>query len=483
MTLKGKTFLGIALGEETFLISELSLKGRTYYMRQTAEWRLPEGVSEAESIGNSFQVFLSSRRISTSSPVFIGVPAKWILAKEKKVPRLDNETLSNLLRLEAEKDFSLSADELVLDYVKNEGKDTAGDSVLLLAISRNRMEFISRVAKNAGLKMAAVVPFSLAIGSNYAVGQDFVLLYLGRETAEFTLYSGGAPVILKHLGVFTQHKTGEEKLSLNRLVSISEEIKRILMFLPDDENCSLPSEITVWDDYGLTKQEEETLEKVLPLHCKITRQPSGDTNSSNRITFGAPTALARYGGNRSGLPVNFLHSHLVVHKKFRWQKMIVRAAMIFTLIAFAVVAGMLDLHKKEQKVAEIKEQLARLSPELERAKEMLDYIACLRTWQGQKMTFLECLREVTLAFPSGGGIWVTSIAIRDDMRGLVSGKSVDSKTVLELVDKIKQNKSFSDVNLLYIRQSSGSSQDIVYAVSFIFRGIDEMNTDTRRDVQ
>jgi len=267
------------------------------------------------------------------------------------------------------------------------------------------------------------------------------------------------------------------------LVSISEEIKRILMFLPDDENCSLPSEITVWDDYGLTKQEEETLEKVLPLHCKITRQPSGDTNSSNRITFGAPTALARYGGNRSGLPVNFLHSHLVVHKKFRWQKMIVRAAMIFTLIAFAVVAGMLDLHKKEQKVAEIKEQLARLSPELERAKEMLDYIACLRTWQGQKMTFLECLREVTLAFPSGGGIWVTSIAIRDDMRGLVSGKSVDSKTVLELVDKIKQNKSFSDVNLLYIRQSSGSSQDIVYAVSFIFRGIDEMNTDTRRDVQ
>ena len=52
---------------------------------------------------------------------------------------------------------------------------------------------------------------------------------------------------------------------------------------------------------------------------------------------------------------------------------------------------------------------------------------------------------------------------------------------MELIDKLKQNKSFSDVNLLYIRHAGGDSKDIVYAVNFVFSQEAESDTTVRRN--
>jgi len=45
-----------------------------------------------------------------------------------------------------------------------------------------------------------------------------------------------------------------------------------------------------------------------------------------------------------------------------------------------------------------------------------------------------------------------------------------TRAVLEVMDKLKKNPAFSDVNLVYIRQAGGSSDDIVYAINFVFGG-------------
>jgi tRNA pseudouridine-54 N-methylase len=91
-----------------------------------------------------------------------------------------------------------------------------------------------------------------------------------------------------------------------------------------------------------------------------------------------------------------------------------------------------------------------------------------RRWREQGPRFLECLRELTLAFPAEGRIWTTSLAIREDMRGLVSGKSVDDKAVLELLDQLKKDAAFTDVKLVYIREAGGNVREVAYAISFVF---------------
>ena len=70
--------------------------------------------------------------------------------------------------------------------------------------------------------------------------------------------------------------------------------------------------------------------------------------------------------------------------------------------------------------------------------------------------------------PTDGSIWTTSLAIRGDMRGLVSGKAVNDKSVLELLDRLKQNPAFPKVNLVFIHEAGGNTGEVAYAISFEF---------------
>ena len=96
-----KTFLGILLGERSFFVSELSFKGKTYFVNRSYEWVLPDKISDTEELGVQLQSFLRSKRITLSSTVIFGIPTKWDLLKEKRVPPTDKDTLLNLLRIEA----------------------------------------------------------------------------------------------------------------------------------------------------------------------------------------------------------------------------------------------------------------------------------------------------------------------------------------------------------------------------------------------
>ncbi|HEY5504426.1 MAG TPA: hypothetical protein VIK28_04645, partial [Sedimentisphaerales bacterium] len=134
----------------------------------------------------------------------------------------------------------------------------------------------------------------------------------------------------------------------------------------------------------------------------------------------------------------------------------------------AIIAGLLDLRSEERKIAELQKQLNKMQPEVAIARNAVERVQFISDWQGREPRFLECLREATLAFPTDGSIWTTSLAIHGDMQGLVSGKAVNDKSVLELLDRLKQNPAFPKVNLIFIHEAGGNTGEVAYAISFYF---------------
>jgi hypothetical protein len=60
------------------------------------------------------------------------------------------------------------------------------------------------------------------------------------------------------------------------------------------------------------------------------------------------------------------------------------------------------------------------------------------------------------------------MAIRADMRGVVVGRAGDNKAVFELMNRMKQNPAFPEVNLVHIRETGAGAGDVVYTISFHF---------------
>ena len=148
--------------------------------------------------------------------------------------------------------------------------------------------------------------------------------------------------------------------------------------------------------------------------------------------------------------------------------MTARGAIAAAVLFLAIIAGLLDLHSEGRKVAGLRRQLNEMQPEIAIASNAIERVQFISSWQGREPRFLECLREATLAFPTDGSIWTTSLAIRGDMRGLISGKSVNDKSVLELLDRLKQNSAFPKVNLVFIHEAGGGTGEVAYTISFDF---------------
>jgi len=100
------------------------------------------------------------------------------MLKDKTVPPLTPENLAGMLRLQAERDFSLEPRDLAVDYCAGErrmgeGADPGSLTVLVVAALRERVEQIGAMLKAAGVSLRAVTSSALALAQ--AAGHETLL--------------------------------------------------------------------------------------------------------------------------------------------------------------------------------------------------------------------------------------------------------------------------------------------------------------------
>jgi hypothetical protein len=460
MMLRQRKILGLAMEERGILAAEVQLSGRRTELRRAAEFVYPDGISldDPQCLGRALSRFLGEHGFSARSTV-IGIPARWLLSKEKGFPPAGASALAGMVRLEAERSFATDLDHLMMDYA-NGPASGQGAHLLMMAVTRQKADQLLAMSRAAGLRPAS----------------SSLMLFLRPDHVELVIRCGGHFQAIRHLSVALPAVAGATaKSSAAWSQAAVAEVRRLAALLPRTEGVPMPEELVVWAGARLDAQALQGLGGPLSLRTELSNgldelgiAPSSSDEEADGHRFAAAAALARAGARGDGLPMDFLHSRLEVRRKAGPSRMVGWAAVI--AVAFLVICGVLlaDWRKEERDLAALRERLDAMKADTEAARRVVERVTFARGWYEQRPKFLDCLRELTLTFPSEGRIWVTGLAIREDMRVVVSGKASDERTVLDTLDRMRNGPTFTDVKLLYMREAAGAAREIAFSVTFGF---------------
>ena len=114
----------------------------------------------------------------------MGLPAKWLVARELTIPPAGANALSGILQIQAERAFALDPKDLVFDYW-GQADSTSSSLILLMAAHRERISEISVMARAAGLQLLAVTPTSHGLRGLDRTDNGDIGMYVRDDYVEF----------------------------------------------------------------------------------------------------------------------------------------------------------------------------------------------------------------------------------------------------------------------------------------------------------
>jgi hypothetical protein len=459
--------LGLVVGERSIIAAEVAVARDRRQVKRTAQFIFPDNLSleKPEELGTSLAQFLRQNHFSSSRAV-IGVPARWLMARDKDLPPATAEVAASTLRLQAERHSS--ADDLVFDYA-GEPDPRKPRKVLLAAMLKPQMERLQRMADAAGLRLLGITSATLALaGAAANAPATSLMLTIAPDAMELAARYEGTPVLLRHLA-----STGAESLRNGSAQDVASmvggEVRRVVTLMPQNGEQSDRS-ITLWDSVGLSESELPVLQdrSGLAVQNLADLKTLGITAATPDAARYAPAVALALSAAEKRLPLDFLHSRLATQKERRIGRRTVWAAILGVVVIGLIAFLLVDVQQREAELSDLKTHLDTIKPDVTAAKNLMDKVSYGRGWYETRPSMLECLREITRGFRDDEPIWVSSFTLRDNHKGTLKGKAADRKYIIEIADRLQKNKNFSDVRYQELREVSGNSRDVSFSLNFIF---------------
>ncbi len=469
-----QNILGLALDELGIVATELEVRSDGPHIRRTGEflWEREFQPANIRSLGDQFRQFLRDHHFSAKQAV-VGLGAKWVLAKELSLPPATSDALAGVLGIQAERAFALDAEELVFDYCgRVEGSEKS--RILLTAAQRQLVEQIREWAGVAGLQVRSVTISALALGGlgSEAEAERGHGLYLRPTYCEFWSLANGRPQSLHYVPLPVGNGTPSD--GAQSLVSA---IRRLLLLSPRRDPSS-PHRVLAYAGCGLPEEMVARLNEQLAPEIVVT----DGTDGLHAQELGAPqdlqerrslvaAAVALTATRPGGPAVDFLNSKMGVKKSSHRKRVVVWAAILGAALLVAAGALLADWRRDTLDIAAYTQQLEQMSDDITAAREIVDRVSYAGSWTSRQPRFLECLRELTEAFPQEPVVWATSVALDETGKGTLIGKTNREESFYEVLDKIKERKAFAEVKMIHIRDAGKGSREKEFAVSFKFGSV------------
>jgi hypothetical protein len=467
---RNTNFLGLAIADDAITCAEVALAGDRRSVRRTATFTFAGGLSleKPEALGQALASFLRQKRFSASRAV-VGLPARWLISIDKQLPPAGEAEASAALRLQAERLAASESGELVFDYA-GEPNASAATRVLLLGTLRGRLNRIETMVESAGMSVAAVTSSGLALAASArALDPDTSLLLLSRGGSELVWRDGGTPRMLRHVAI-SMNGHGPS------LAPLGNELRRAVALQSGPQAGD--GEVYLVNGFGLAYEQVGELSERLGLRLRPgdgseildlpNIPPAEGENGTSPGAFAPAVALAVAGAEPDALPVNFRHSRLApppaqrISRRTFW--MTVAALVVVTLIVSLYVS----VQHRQTELDELNAQLADSKKDAQAAQAVVDRITYGRGFfDTGRPAMLDCLRELSLAFHANDRIWVNNFSLKDTGHGTIAGKAAERQTVLDVVDRLKKNKRFSNVKPGE-SQTDPRSRDVSFSISFDF---------------
>jgi len=463
--------LGLALSEDSLVAAELHRRKDGFSPGRKDRFAFPEDATfdRPRQLGEALRLFLKESGF-VARKVAVGIPAKWVMTREVTLPPSSGSAVSGALKIHAEREFSLSPEDLVLDYTGVIHPDRPS-RLVLCAMLKKRMRQIQDVVEGAGLELLSISVASAALLS-LGGGVD------SGARARFALFMGPAHVeLLARVGEETVDVKYFQRRAESAPGAFLNEMGRALSAYMKSVPDGAEEKMLLWSETGDLKENATDIVGALPpgmtaryLPVEGILEGFGVSAGAEEIgPFGPSLALAlSVFGERAPSVADFLNSRMEA-KTGRIEKRHVRMAAMVAGAALVILAGMIVSWKMNvNEVAGLKETLAGMQADIDSAREVVGKVSDAGGWYGLRPRVLDCLRELTLVFPEEGRVWTTSLALNEEMSGIISGKANDEEGVIEVMDKMKKNGAFSNVQMIYMRDGGKESQEVSFSMSFVF---------------
>jgi hypothetical protein len=373
----------------------------------------------------------------------------------------------------SERLFSSEMKDLTFDFA-GEGHPQQPRRVLMVAMRQGRLEQVIQMCDAAGLRVESVTSSTLALASVIHGRSDeaMALLVTGgsakpqAQAAELLVSEQGSPLVLKYVPM------GQGSVAMGQ---VGAEVHRALSMLPQNASQQQRHELYIWNGADLADDAINAFSQRVGLPVKVNgawerlhvAQAGEDTGGAGQ--FGSAVALAILGLRRERAGIDLLHSRLAPPVRARWNRPGIWAAGVAALVVAGILWLWFDVRATQADLADLNQQRQAMQSTMDAAQRLADRATFASGWFDARPHYLGFLRALTQAFPDEGTIWVTSLLMRENGKGTVTGKATDQQQVLAVLDRLKTVPAL-EVKLIEVREAGGSSRDQIFSISFTYNG-------------
>jgi hypothetical protein len=470
MAMSTNKFLGLAVADRSIQAAQVRIAGNSREVGPAAEFIFPEGLTweDPKALGTALRHFLRHNHFSTSR-VVVGVPARWLLAREKEVPPATASIASSMLRLQAERDFPSDL-ELVYDFA-GQTDSTQGRKVLVVAMLKRHMDRIATMVDEAGLSLKAVTSSSLALAAIAGEKTNDVLsVVLWHDAAELVIRGKTAPRLLKHMALSGVTSDG----FFAAMTALGSEVQRALAWTPAEDGISRTA--VLWDGVGMEPAVADALFKRSGIEMRVAAElpllgVARQTHVAEPRKVGAAVAVA-LAATRGRLVIDFVHTRLAPPKVQRVNRKYVLAGIAAAIIIGLFTYQELKIQDEEKKVSVIQVDLKRKKDIQKIGDVATEKYTTARQWfDDGRQPIIEAMNELALLFPTDNRILATSLTFRENQKATLAVKAV-ADTTPEDVKRLVAGRTnfFKDVELKDIKwqvnNRTGQRTGVTFNIQF-----------------
>ena len=505
--LRSNKILGMAMTEQGILLAEVVVSGGRRELVKAAEFPYPGGTLPADltTIGRPLAAFLRQQGFGSRQAV-IGLPARWVMVKSTEIPPSDRPSAAKILRLQAETAFSSELKELVYDYAGEPDRNQA-NTVLLMAVAKQRLNQIEEMATLARLTVRAIMPSVAAIGSAMpsTLGQERLVLHIGPRAVELAAYHGNELERMRHVMTLLPNavRTGQFPAELGV------ELRRSIASMPINGTAPGDRRLLLWDELAhddLARQNFGTRLGIAvdsPSLAVLGVQAAAGLDDPK---YAAPAALGCAGLADENPAVDFLHSRMFVPKEKKSLRLVVWVSLAVILAAAGMAYLVVDTKQTEEQVATLTKTLEKQRPEVEEANKFIAKAKFAASWilpdvdpktklPTRDKRYRACWAGVSQAFPpnyamayvrtfelhttvipavvmpaSGKTPARTVTPARTALAGQMSGSASTPAEANAIGETLRRNGKFEDVKVIDVREVGNTGRQVTFSITFNYNG-------------
>ena len=439
------SIIGISLEPGEVEICRLRREGKQVGLAAHVRGPVPAGVFKNDPVraGQELRALLHESRIRPERCV-VCLPLNWAFLSELDLPDLSEADLQGFIRLEAERRFPLSPDDLVL-AVSYRGGTQEGRRALLAAVPA---EYLANVGK--ALRAARLRPVSITFGMDAlaaeCAGTGLAVVSLGKGFVDLAVAGGGGFPLLKNL--VWQEDPAQENLPPD-VREMTRQLRIALAQLAPERRESVKS--AAW--FGCGEWPEESVASLTQscsgLGIALERGTAGALDGSGvsrALLAGATRVLS---GPKAGIDFHTKQKAQLKSITARLSGRNIRSVIAAAGAVIFLVAAAFSMQGRE--LSQLEDQWAEISPQVKAAKGFQDQVRKYRPWFDNSVPSLSIPKSLAQAFPEGGTVWLKSLRIKDRTFATCTGSASNRSDWMSLLEKLGKDPGLDNLQVVQAR--------------------------------